>query len=81
MASDNFLPVLGEDEQLLRVVELLQYIREKLAPPVLASTKLHQQKASMKTDLGGTTDTKVFEKLLACLGMEGTLEHRGYRVA
>lgn len=35
------LPVLGEDEQLFWVVELLQYVGEELAPPALASTELH----------------------------------------
>lgn len=76
-----FLPVLGEDEQLLRVVELLQYVGEELAPPALTSTQLHQQQAGVKTDLRCPTDAKVFEKLLTGLGMEGTLEHRGHRVA
>lgn len=81
MESDSSLPVLGKDEQLFRVVELLQYIREELAPPALASTKLHQQQASMKSDLGRPTDAKMFEELLTGLGMECALEHRGDRMA
>lgn len=75
METDSSLPVLGKDEQLFRVVELLQYIREELAPPALASTKLHQQQAGMKSDLGRPTDAKMFEELLTGLGMECALEH------
>lgn len=66
---------------MFRIVELLQYVGEKLAPPALASTELHQQQAGMKTDLRRPTDAKVFEELLTGLGMEGALEHRGHRVA
>lgn len=35
----------------------------------------------MKADLRCPTDAKVFEELLTGLGMEGTLEHQGHRVA
>ena len=68
-------PVLREDEQLLRVVELLQDVGEELAPPALSSTQLNQQQASVETDLRRPTDAEVFEELLTGLGMEGTLQH------
>lgn len=75
------LPVLRENEQLFRIVELLQHVGDKLAPPAFASTELHQQQASMKTDLGRPTDTEVLEKLFTGFSMEGALEHRGNRVS
>lgn len=68
-------PVLREDEQLLRVVELLQDVGEELAPPALSSTQLNQQQAGVETDLRRPTDAEVFEELLTGLGMEGTLQH------
>lgn len=74
------LPILREDEQLFRVVELLQDVGEELAPPALATAELHQQQAGVKTDLRSSADAKVFEELLTGLGMEGTLEHRGHSV-
>jgi len=74
------LPILREDEQLFRVVELLQDVGEELAPPALAAAELHQQQAGVKTDLRSPADAKVFEELLTGLGMEGTLEHRGHSV-
>ena len=68
-------PVLGEDEQLLRVVELLQDVREELAPPALPSTQLHQQQARVQTDLGRAADAQVLEELLAGLRVERALQH------
>ncbi|TNN41488.1 hypothetical protein EYF80_048346 [Liparis tanakae] len=56
-------------------------VGEELAPPALAAAELHQQQAGVETDLRSPADAKVFEELLAGLGMEGTLEHRGHRVA
>ena len=74
-------PVLGEDKQLFRVVELLQHVGEELAPPALAATQLHQQQAGVEADLGCAADTQVLEELLARLVVEGALQHRRHRVA
>lgn len=69
------LPVLREDEQLLRVVKLLQDIGQELAPPPLTSTQLHQQQTRVQTDLRSPTDTQLLKELLARLGMKRVLQY------
>lgn len=69
------LPVLRENKQLFRVVELLQDIRQELAPPPLASTQLHQQQTCMQTDLRSSADAQLLEELFTSLCVKRVLQH------
>lgn len=64
------LPVLREDEQLLRVIELLQDVGKELTPPALCPTQLHQQQAGVQADFGRPADAQLLKELLACLSMK-----------
>lgn len=75
------LPVLGEDEELFWIVELLQNIGEELTPPVFTSTKLHQQQTRVETNLRGSANAEMFKEFLTGLGIEGALEYSGHRIA
>lgn len=69
------LPVLWEDEQLLRVVELLQDVGDELTPPALGSTQLYEQQAGVQSDLRSTADTQLLKELLAHLRLEHSPQH------
>lgn len=74
------IPILREDQKLFRVVEFLQYVREKLTPPPLRTTKLHQKEASVQPNFWGSTYTQVLEKFFTGLSVECVLEHGWHRM-